>query len=87
MIVIHIFSFCLDYCKNKEQNSRQSKFKILEILVIWYATTGASAVVIFALAIIFMPTHAAFPFSYAYKAYLDNYAGELTVIRGRKDLL
>ena len=36
---------------------------------------GSTGVIFFSLAIMFMPTNSAFPFSYAYKAYLNHSLG------------
>ena len=80
MLEIPIFFICIDYCTKKDQNCSQSRLNVPEILVIWYLSTCASAVTVYTLAIIFMPTSTAFPFSYAYKAYLDNYASKITIL-------
>jgi len=80
MIAIHISLFVLDYCAKKEENRSDLKSKIPEILIILYSTMGLTAVLVFSLAIMLMPTNSAFPFSYAYKAYLNNSVSKSTMV-------
>ena len=41
---------------------------------------GLTTALVFVLAIVFMPNNFAFPFYYAYKAYLRNYVRQSTMI-------
>ena len=71
--------FVVDYSKEKGEKSSRLKSKVPEILIILYSTMGLTAVLVFVMAIILMPTNSAFSFSYAYKAYLNKSVNQSTV--------
>jgi len=72
--------FVVDYivlCK--EEKSSYWKSKVPQILIVLYSSMGLTGVLVFVMAIMLMPTNSAFPFSYAYKAYLNKSVSQSTV--------
>jgi len=55
------------------------RYKAAEILIIFYSFTFILALTLLPAIIVCIPTNAAFPFSYAYTAYLNEYISQYTM--------